>query len=89
MRFHILEREITELIDFICVNKIPSIFAENSVSPKNINAVKEGCLNKGWNVKVGGILYSDALGGVNSGAATYLEMLKSNALTIYLGLTGN
>ena len=82
-------REITELIDYIAENKIPAIFSENSVSPKNINAVMEGCRNKGWNVKVGGELYSDALGGPSSGADTYLQMLKGNALTIYKGLTNN
>lgn len=82
-------KEITELIDFIVKNKIPAIFAESSVNPKNINAVMEGCKAKGWNVKIGGILYSDALGGTDSGADTYIKMLKSNSLTIYKGLTNN
>lgn len=79
-------RDITNLIDKIVSLKIPSIFIESSVSEKNITSIQKGCAEKGFEVSIGGTLYSDALGGKNSGAGTYLEFLTYNAATIRKGL---
>lgn len=80
-------RGITELTDFIVSRKIPSIFVENSVSQKNINSIKEGCKAKGLNLKIGGPLFSDGLGDVQSGAENYIKMIKKNTNTIVGGLS--
>jgi manganese/zinc/iron transport system substrate-binding protein len=80
-------RGITELTDFIVERKIPSIFVENSVSEKNINSVIEGCKSKGLNVTIGGTLYSDGLGDSESGANTYIKMIKKNTNSIVSALT--
>lgn len=55
-------RDVTDLVNFIISRRIKAIFAETSVSPRSIQAVIEGCKEKGWNVTLGGNLYSDALG---------------------------
>ncbi len=80
-------RGITELTDLIVSRKIPAIFIENSVSRKNINAIIEGCRSKGLDLKIGGTLYSDGLGDAQSGAETYIKMIKKNTQTIVSALS--
>jgi len=79
-------RDVTELVDFIISNKINAIFIESSVSPKSIEAIQEGCEKKGWNVKIGGSLYSDAMGTDGTPEGTYLGMVNANVNTIVSGL---
>ena len=71
-------REITELVDFICVNKVPAIFLENIVSPQAMESVQRGCQDKGYDVVLGPELLSDSLG-PDADQDTYLEMLLFNA----------
>ena len=79
-------RGITELTDFIVSRGIPAIFVENSVSQKNIKSVIEGCQSKGLNLSIGGTLYSDGLGDTESGADTYIKMIRKNTNAIVGGL---
>jgi len=37
-----LASDIEELVDFLVVNRIPSVFVETSVSDKNVRALVEG-----------------------------------------------
>lgn len=71
-------RDVSELVDFIYTRKIKAIFIESSVSPKSIEAVIEGCREKGHEVILGGELYSDALGEKSKGTDTYLGMVRHN-----------
>ncbi|MEM0942019.1 MAG: zinc ABC transporter substrate-binding protein [Bacteroidota bacterium] len=75
-------RDIANLIDLIIENQIKAIFVETSVSEKSINAVIKGCQEKGHNVKIGGSLYSDAMGEVGTEEGTYIGMFKKNVDTI-------
>jgi manganese/zinc/iron transport system substrate-binding protein len=79
-------KDVTELVDFITARKIPSIFVESSISPRSIESVMAGCAERGHKVALGGVLYSDALGGTGSGADSYSGMLKANAAVIAGGL---
>ncbi len=79
-------RDLIKLIDFVVKNKIKSIFIESSVNPKTIERVLAGAKAKGATIKIGGMLYSDALGAENSGANTYLKMIQHNTSQIYYGL---
>lgn len=74
-------REITDLVDFICENKVPAIFLENIVSPQAMESVQRGCEEKGFQVKLGPELLSDSLGSEED-QDSYLEMLTFNARTI-------
>jgi manganese/zinc/iron transport system substrate-binding protein len=82
---------INNAVDFIMKKKVPSIFVESSVSPKTIERVRDDCRAKGWNVTIGGELYSDALGspGQHAGHAvdTYEGMMRYNVETIVKALT--
>ena len=75
-------KDIANLIDLIIEYKIKAIFVETSVSDKSINAVIEGCREKGHDVKIGGYLYSDAMGALGTEEGTYIGMFEKNIKTI-------
>lgn len=71
-------KDITQLVDFIIERKIQAVFVETSVSEKALNAVVEGCHKRGYDVNIGGTLYSDAMGARGSFEGTYIGMVSSN-----------
>lgn len=75
-------RDIKELVDFITENNIKAVFVETSVSERAINAVVEGARQRGFNLKIGGSLYSDAMGEEGTSEGTYIGMVQSNVETI-------
>ena len=79
-------KDVSNLVNLIVRRKIKAIFVESSVSSKSITAVMEGCKAKGHKVKIGGTLYSDALGDVKSGANTYNGMMRKNVNTLVRAL---
>ena len=74
--------DVTQLVDLIVERQVKAIFVESSVPVRSIEAVREGCLDRGFQVEIGGTLYSDAMGAVGSGADTYVGMVESNVNTI-------
>lgn len=79
-------QEINQLVNLIVTKKVPTIFTESSVSPKNMEALREGAAARGWTVKFGEPLYSDAMGGPGTGADTYPGMVRANAKAVLDGL---
>ncbi|QXW65467.1 zinc ABC transporter substrate-binding protein [Streptobacillus moniliformis] len=75
-------KEINELADFIVANKIKAIFVESSVNHKSIESLQEAVQAKGFEVKIGGELYSDSMGDAKNNTETYIKTLKFNADTI-------
>jgi len=80
--------DINQLVSFITERKIAAIFVESSVNPKNITAIVEGCKQANWDVRIGGKLFSDAMGAPGSYTGTYLGMMDHNATTITRALGG-
>ena len=80
--------DINQLVSFIVERKIGAIFIESSVNPKNITAIIEGCKQKRWDVRIGGKLFSDAMGAPGTYTGTYLGMMDHNATTIARALEG-
>lgn len=80
--------DINLLVDFVVENKVPAIFVESSVNPKNIEAVIEGCGSRGWTLKIGAELYSDAMGESGTYEGTYIGMMDHNATKITRALGG-
>ncbi len=78
--------DISGLVDLIVKRKIKAIFFESSVPKRSIDAVLEGCRLKGHEVKLGGMLYSDALGAKGTMPGTYIGMVKYNVETIVSAL---
>ena len=81
-------KDISGLVDFLVENKIPAVFVESSVSQKNIKALIEGARAKGHEVKIGGELYSDAMGPTGTYEGTYIGMIDHNVTTITRALGG-
>ena len=81
-------KDVTELVDFIVEKRVPAIFVENILSDQSLKAVAEGCRSRGWDVKVGASLYTDALGEKGSGAEVYIGMMRHNVQSITRGLLG-
>lgn len=75
-------RDVTDLVDFIISRKVKAIFVETSVSQRSIEAVVEGCGQKEWNVRIGGSLFSDAMGAAGTPEGTYIGMVSANVKTI-------
>lgn len=82
-------RDINRLVDTITARKIAAVFVESSVPRKTVEALVEGCKARGHDLRIGGELYSDALGPVGSGADNYDGMVRANVSTIVNALLGN
>lgn len=82
-------RRINELVDFLVANKVRAVFIESSVSPKNIQALIDGARSRGHEVRIGGELYSDAMGAEGTYEGTYIGMIDHNVTTITRALGGD
>jgi len=74
--------DITRLVNMIVERQIKAIFVESSISPRSIKAVQEGVQSRGFDVQIGGTLYSDAMGEPGSNADTYIAMVRHNVRTL-------
>lgn len=80
--------DIERTIGLLVERRVPAVFVESSINPKSIEAVIEGAKERGLNVRLGGELFSDAMGGAGTEEGTYLGMFRHNVDTIYEALTG-
>lgn len=74
--------DVSELADFIAEKKIKAIFVESSVPTKTIEALQSAVKAKGFEVGIGGELYSDSLGDPGTDHGTYIGTMKANIDTI-------
>jgi manganese/zinc/iron transport system substrate-binding protein len=80
--------DIRDLARLIADNRIPAVFVETSVPPRYIEALKEAVEARGFDLDIGGSLYSDALGEPGTPAGTYAGMVRHNIDTIVSALAG-
>jgi manganese/zinc/iron transport system substrate-binding protein len=78
--------DIQKLANFIVDRRLPAIFVESSVPPKTIEAVQAAVRAKGFEVAIGGELFSDALGDPETPAGTYAGMVRHNIDTLVMAL---
>ena len=78
--------DVQALAAFIVQRRIPAIFVESSVSPRTIEAVQAAVRARGFDVRIGGQLFSDALGTPGTAAGTYTGMVRHNIDTIVAAL---
>ncbi len=74
--------DVQELAEFLANREIPAIFVESSVPRRNVEAVQAACRDQGWDLQIGGTLYSDAGGDAGTDAETYEGMFRANVKTI-------
>jgi manganese/zinc/iron transport system substrate-binding protein len=80
--------DVQELVNFIVERQIPAIFVESSVPQRNIEAVQAAVQDQGFNVVIGGLLFSDAMGTAGTPEGTYIGMVTHNIDTIVNALNG-
>jgi manganese/zinc/iron transport system substrate-binding protein len=79
---------IGELVDLLVDRRIGAVFVESSVSDRSMRALIEGAAAKGHDVRIGGELFSDAMGEPGSYEGTYVGMIDHNVTTIATALGG-
>ncbi|MCS6800802.1 MAG: zinc ABC transporter substrate-binding protein [Chloroflexota bacterium] len=78
--------DVRELAGFLCERGVKAVFLETTVAPATIEAVRRAAMANGCLVTLGGSLYSDALGGAETPASTYIGMVRANIDTIVRAL---
>jgi len=73
---------IGELVNLLVERQISAVFVESSVSDRSMRALIEGAEAQGHEVRVGGELFSDAMGADGTYEGTYIGMLDHNITTI-------
>jgi manganese/zinc/iron transport system substrate-binding protein len=81
-------KRIEELVAFLVDKGIAAVFVESSVPQANIRALVEGARARGHDLKIGGELFSDALGAPGTYEGTWLGMIDHNVTTIARALGG-
>ena len=80
---------VRTLVEMLVNRRIGAVFVESSVSDRNIRALVEGAAAQGHKVRIGGELFSDAMGEPGTYEGTYPGMIDHNVTTIAGALGGN
>lgn len=78
--------DVQHLAAYIAERQIPALFVESSVPRRNVEAVMAAVQARGFDVKLGGQLYSDAMGQAGTPDGTYIGMVRHNIDTIVAAL---
>jgi manganese/zinc/iron transport system substrate-binding protein len=81
-------KDINRIVDELVRRRIPAVFVESSVSDKNVRALIEGAASRGHKIKIGGELFSDAMGPAGTYEGTYIGMIDHNVTVIARALGG-
>ena len=81
--------DVQALANFIVEKQIPAVFVESSVPQRNVEAVQAAVQAKGFEVSIGGSLFSDAMGSQGTPEGTYIGMVRHNIDTIVTALAGD
>ena len=81
-------QRINELVDYTVKNDVKAVFVETSVPKKTIEALIEGAKSRGHLLKIGGELFSDAMGADKTYEGTYLGMIDHNITIVASALGG-
>ncbi|NRG19672.1 zinc ABC transporter substrate-binding protein [Rhizobiales bacterium] len=82
-------QRVEELVNLIVSRDVGAVFVESSVSERNVKALVEGAAAQGHDVKIGGELFSDAMGAPGTYEGTYIGMIDHNVTRIALALGGD
>jgi manganese/zinc/iron transport system substrate-binding protein len=81
--------DVQALASFIVEKQIRAVFVESSVPQRNVEAVQAAVQAKGFEVSIGGSLFSDAMGSEGTPEGTYIGMVRHNIDTIVAALAGD
>lgn len=80
--------DIRAMIDIVVERDVPAVFIESTINPRTIEAVVDGAADRGHDMRIGGELFSDAMGEHGTAEGTYIGMLRANTLAIVRALGG-
>jgi manganese/zinc/iron transport system substrate-binding protein len=80
--------DVRSLADFLAQRQIRAIFVESSVPVRNVEAVQAAVRSRGWDIAIGGELFSDAMGSEGTPEGTYIGMVRHNIDTVTRALLG-
>lgn len=75
-------KDMERVVDIVVDSGIDAIFVETSVPRRAIEAVQAACRDRGADVRIGGELFSDAMGAAGTPEGTYIGMVRHNVNTI-------
>ncbi|HYG64552.1 MAG TPA: zinc ABC transporter substrate-binding protein [Thermoanaerobaculia bacterium] len=78
--------DVDRVVQIVLDRRVKAIFVESSVPRRSIEAVQAAAASRGHQVRIGGQLFSDSLGGPATPAATYPGMVRVNVETIVKAL---
>ncbi|MGI9474402.1 MAG: metal ABC transporter solute-binding protein, Zn/Mn family [Rubripirellula sp.] len=81
--------DVNRLVDLIVSRKVPAVFFESSVSPRQVKAIVEGARQQGLEVSSDSTLLSDSMGADDTPEGTYVGMMQHNFRTIAEALGGS
>ncbi len=81
--------DIRRTAETIVSRRVPAIFVESSINPRTIDAVRQAAASEGVRTRIGGQLYSDALGEAGTADGTYIGMIVHNTRTLTDALGGS
>ncbi|MBT5856163.1 zinc ABC transporter solute-binding protein [bacterium] len=81
-------QDVQRVAELIATRKIPAIFVESSIPVRHIKAVQRAVQARGWNVAIGGELFSDAMGSPDTKEGTFVGMIRHNVNVIVTALSG-
>jgi manganese/zinc/iron transport system substrate-binding protein len=70
------------MVDVVVERQVPAVFIESTINPRTIQAVVDAATERGQQIRIGGQLYSDAMGAPGTPGGTYIGMLVENTRTI-------
>src|SRR5690554_728728 len=79
---------VSELVSLLVEHDIEAVFVESSVSDRNTRALIEGAAARSHKVRIGGHLFSDAMGPDGTYEGTYIGMIDHNVTFVAHALGG-
>jgi manganese/zinc/iron transport system substrate-binding protein len=81
-------QQIESLVTTLVQRRIPAVFIESTIPDRSVRALVAGAGVRGHRVRVGGELFSDAMGPPGTYEGTYIGMIDHNVTTIAGALGG-
>ncbi|MEX2540493.1 MAG: zinc ABC transporter substrate-binding protein [Trueperaceae bacterium] len=80
--------DIREMARVVAERKVPAVFLETTINSRTIQAVVDAAERLGHRVRIGSLLFSDAMGEEGTAGGTYIGMIYENTVNIVGDLGG-
>ncbi len=81
--------DVQRVASLLAEERIPAIFVETSIPRRTVEAVQAAVRARGFDVEIGGTLFSDAMGDPDTPEGSYIGMIRHNIGTIVNALAAD